>query len=113
MLDGEDLRSLPLLERKRVLFEILPQIDSRVCYVDHIHETGVRFFQLACERDLEGVVGKFARGTYQTDTARTSWVKFKNPLYSQVEGRADLFERRPSADPEPHRKPASPKLVLA
>lgn len=65
MLDGEDLRSLPLLERKRVLFEILPQIDSRVCYVDHIHETGVRFFQLACERDLEGVVGKFARGTYR------------------------------------------------
>lgn len=39
---------------------------------------GVRFFELACERDLEGIVGKYARGTYQADSTLTSWVKVKN-----------------------------------
>lgn len=92
MLDGEDLRSLPLLERKRRLLDILPPIEARLRYVDHIHEAGVRFFELACERDLEGIVGKYCHGTYQADTALTSWVKVKNRGYTQAEGRAELFE---------------------
>lgn len=37
-------------------------------------------------RSLEGVVGKFANGIYQSDDSTTSWVKFKNPTYSQAEG---------------------------
>jgi hypothetical protein len=46
----------------------------------------------ACALDLEGVVGKWANGTYQTDGRCTSWVKFKNPEYSQMEARHGLFE---------------------
>ena len=45
-----------------------------------------------CALDLEGVVGKWANGTYQTDGRCTSWVKFKNPEYSQMEARHELFE---------------------
>jgi len=37
--------------------------------VDHVHESGVRFFGLACQRDLEGIVAKYARGVYQTNQA--------------------------------------------
>jgi hypothetical protein len=37
-------------------------------------------------------VGKWANGTYQTDGRCTSWVKFKNPEYSQMEARHELFE---------------------
>ena len=43
MLDGRDVRGLPLLERKRLLLDVMPRIESRVRYVDHIHESGVRF----------------------------------------------------------------------
>ena len=37
-------------------------------------------------------MGKWANGTYQTDGRCTSWVKFKNPEYSQMEARHELFE---------------------
>ena len=45
------------------------------------------------ERDLEGVVAKWSKGTYQCDGRGTSWLKIKNPHYSHVEGRHELFER--------------------
>jgi ATP-dependent DNA ligase len=47
-----------------------------------------------CERDLEGIVGKFARGTYRTDGRATSWLKIKNPEYSQMRDRRELFALR-------------------
>ena len=46
----------------------------------------------ACERDLEGIVAKGTRGTYQTDTSRTSWLKIKKPDYSQMLDRHELFD---------------------
>ena len=45
-------------------------------------------FELACERDLEGIVAKWARRTYQCDGRGTSWLKIKNPEYSQGGGAA-------------------------
>jgi ATP-dependent DNA ligase len=60
--------------------------------VDFLPEKGKELFELACERDLEGVVGKWAQGIYQDDGRSTSWVKVKNPNYSQVEGRAQLLD---------------------
>lgn len=44
---------------------------------DHVEGRGRDLFRVACERDLEGVVGKWAHGTYQTDGCGTSWVKVK------------------------------------
>ena len=57
------------------------------------------------------IVAKWARGTYQSG-GRTSWLKIKNPTYSQMEGRHDLFEARQSPmRPRRNRQPLS--LVLA
>jgi hypothetical protein len=42
--------------------------------------------------DLEGIVAKWSKGTYQCDGRGTSWLKVKNPEYSQIEGRHELFE---------------------
>ena len=111
MLDGRDLRRLPLLERKALLFGALPRVASRVRYVDHVFEQGVEFFKLACAQDLEGIVGKWERGTYQM-TGGTSWVKVKNPTYTQIEDRADLFDSR-TMHPASRRKTGGPSLVLA
>ena len=57
-LDGKDLRSRPLIERKRLLRRIIPEQPSVMWYADHIERDGVEFFRLACERDLEGIVAK-------------------------------------------------------
>src|SRR5262245_3983747 len=35
-LDGEDLRDLPLMERKRLLRAIMPRVESRVLLVEHV-----------------------------------------------------------------------------
>ena len=62
-LDGEDLRQVPLIARKRLLHGIMPSVESRVRYVDHIERRGTDFFRLAREQDLEGIVAKWKRGT--------------------------------------------------
>ncbi|HEV2494529.1 MAG TPA: DNA ligase D [Terriglobia bacterium] len=73
--DGHDLRDAPLLERKRLLKQLLePGDDFR--YADHQMEHGRELFELAREKGLEGIVGKLARSTY-TSTRSTNWVKFK------------------------------------
>ena len=38
---------------------------------------GERLFELTCERDLEGIVAKWAYGSYQTAGHGTSWLKIK------------------------------------
>jgi hypothetical protein len=62
-------------------------------------------------RDLEGIVAKWAHGTYQTDGRSTSWLKIKNPEYTQIQGRTELFENRIRVE---GRKPRQfgPALVL-
>jgi bifunctional non-homologous end joining protein LigD len=93
-LEGQNIRQLPLIQRKRHLKALLPRSGSRVLYVDHIVGRGLDLFQEACRRDLEGIVGKWRDGRYETDGVSTSWVKIKNPMYSQIVGRRELFETR-------------------
>ena len=91
-IDGEDLRHLPLLERKRRLARIMPRIESRLMLLKPIPARGKRLYELACERDLEGIVAKWSKGSYQCGGRGTSWLKVKNPQYSQAERRHELFE---------------------
>jgi bifunctional non-homologous end joining protein LigD len=111
-LDGEDLRDLPLTERKQRLKRIMPRVESRLRFVDHIEGRGVDLFRLACERDLEGIVGKWRFGRYCSDGRTTSWVKVKNPDYSQMEGRHELFDAR-AGRRQRQRAQRAPELHLA
>lgn len=74
-LDGYDLRSLPLLERKECLKRLLPRL-GRARYSDHIAAAGEDFFDAASERGLEGVVAKRARSRYIGGRSR-DWIKIK------------------------------------
>src|SRR5918993_1307001 len=40
IVDGEDLREWPLVERKRRLRRLIPSVPTRLLYVDHILERG-------------------------------------------------------------------------
>ena len=89
--NGKDLRSLPLIARKRQLRKLIPNRPSSLLYVDHIEERGEDLFLLACCEDLEGIVAKWKDGPYDL---RVNWVKIKNPGYTQSVGRDKLFEKR-------------------
>jgi bifunctional non-homologous end joining protein LigD len=91
-LDGEDLRDRPLLERKRRLRRIVPRRSDRLRYVDHIRGRGVDLFRLACERDLEGIVAKWAPRAYRLVGRVSPWVKIKNRDYTQARDRHELFD---------------------
>jgi ATP-dependent DNA ligase len=54
----EDIRGLPLVERKARLRKLIRRGRSRLLYVDHIGHHGSDLFAKACELDLEGIVAK-------------------------------------------------------
>jgi hypothetical protein len=66
---------------------------------------------VACERDLEGIVAKWAQGTDRTDGRATSWLKAKHDEYSQMRDRHELFQSRLSGVSRP-RALKRPDLVL-
>ena len=105
-LDDEDLRSLPLLERKRRLRRLVPRGDSRLLYVDHAARRGRDLFRAACERDLEGIVGKLAHSQYVEQPP--PWMRVLNPIYTQKIDRHELFEQRTSAPQPLHKRPTAP-----
>ena len=97
--DGDDLRYLPLEDRKHRLRGVVPQSGDRLLYCDHVELAGEEFFYLACERDLEGIVAKRRFDPYLLDGS-TTWFKIRNPNYSQWTGREQLFERERGTDPD-------------
>ena len=78
--DGEDLRELPLSERKRRLRWLLgrggKQLREVVRYGDHIDGQGAAVYEEACLQELEGVVSKRAADKYAGRRTR-SWLKSK------------------------------------
>ena len=56
-LDGRDLRNLPLIERKVRLKSIMPNVGSRVRYVDHIEGSGKEFYRLRMTTISKGLWG--------------------------------------------------------
>jgi bifunctional non-homologous end joining protein LigD len=59
-LDGKDLRTRPLIERKRLLKRIMPRVQSNVRFVEDVEGRGIDFFRVACANDLEGTLRKRA-----------------------------------------------------
>jgi ATP-dependent DNA ligase len=87
----------------------MPRLEWRAL---HIRERGIGLFRAACERDLEGVVAKWTKGAYRTDGRLTSWLTIKNPEYTQMIDRHELFESRPRIK-TPGLRRAAPELRLA
>jgi bifunctional non-homologous end joining protein LigD len=93
-LDGEDLRGLPLLERKARLARLLPRESKHILYVDHVEGSDRMLFEAAKALDLEGIVAKLVDSRYTVGTGQSPWIKIKNPDYTQKLGRHELFDRR-------------------
>lgn len=83
-LEGYDLTGLPLLERKRILGEILPRDHEVLKFSDQVVGKGKDFFQAAVSQGLEGIMAKKANSPYQPDTRTKDWVKIKVNLRQEV-----------------------------
>ena len=74
-LDGYDLRTLPLVERKALLARVVPPAGP-LRYLDHIDTQGEAFFAQVERMGLEGIIAKKAESLYKG--GRTpAWVKIK------------------------------------
>ena len=80
---GEDLRPLPLLERKKRLRSILPR-HSLLAFSQHRKQSGTKFFREAEERGLEGIMAKKAQSTYQSGGRTKDWLKIKTARRQEV-----------------------------
>ncbi|OWK18806.1 hypothetical protein AJ88_01995 [Mesorhizobium amorphae CCBAU 01583] len=80
-LNGQDLRSEPLVERKQALAELLgdQSEQSPLRFSDHFAEPGKVMLQHVCRMGLEGVVSKRADAPYRSGRGLT-WVKSKCTL---------------------------------
>ena len=47
---------------QRALKRIMLRTESRLRFIEHIEGRGMNMYRVACERDLEGIVGKRATG---------------------------------------------------
>jgi len=93
-LNGKDLRTLPLIDRKAALEKLLRRKRSRIVYLDHVEGDGRLLFEQIVKMDLEGIVCKRKDSPYKvTEKPSRYWIKVKNSRYSQLEGREELFER--------------------
>ncbi|WP_293898195.1 DNA ligase D [Phenylobacterium sp.] len=75
-LGGEDLRELPLRERKSRLQMALRRAGRNIRYVDHFEAPGDAVLQSACKMSLEGIVSKKLDAPYRSDR-HDSWQKSK------------------------------------
>ena len=98
-LNGADLRSLPLSERRQRLQTILPARSPTISEALSVAGRGRELYELMRAHDLEGIVAKRLADPYDPSVR---WLKIKNPSYSQKEGRGDLFNGPRQKRDEPY-----------
>ncbi len=79
--EGEDLRKLPLSDRKARLKDMLDHASAKkktalIRYVEHFTSGGDAILQSACKLSLEGIVSKKLSAPYQSGRS-DSWTKAK------------------------------------
>jgi bifunctional non-homologous end joining protein LigD len=74
-LDGFDLRAAPLIERKRILDELLMRTGP-IAYSEHIEADGEKMMEQACTMGLEGIISKRRDAPYRSGRGE-SWIKTK------------------------------------
>jgi bifunctional non-homologous end joining protein LigD len=70
-----DLRSLPLIERKTFLMDVVPKLGP-LRALDHIEREGAAFMESVKQMGLEGIIAKKADSTYRKGRS-DKWLKIK------------------------------------
>ena len=80
--NGEDLRTLPLEERRARLRKALQGLDKALRFSEHLEGDGEAIFRHACALGLEGIVSKRRDARYRSGRSLT-WLKINNPGYER------------------------------
>jgi bifunctional non-homologous end joining protein LigD len=81
--DGEDLRKLPLLQRKERLKAVLPR-HKLIAFSNHRKGSGKKFFTEAERKGLEGIMAKRADSQYASGSRTADWLKVKTAQRQEV-----------------------------
>jgi bifunctional non-homologous end joining protein LigD len=76
-LNGRNTRNLPLIERKKLLEQLLAGATSETLrYSEHLESNGEKIFRSACEMGAEGIISKLAAANYCSGRS-AQWIKSK------------------------------------
>ncbi|RVC57157.1 DNA ligase, partial [Mesorhizobium sp. M4B.F.Ca.ET.088.02.2.1] len=75
-LDGRDLASLPLLQRKQALWQLVEPGLGRIQYSEHFEGSALGIIRATEKMGLEGIISKRADSRYSSGPSNT-WLKAK------------------------------------
>jgi bifunctional non-homologous end joining protein LigD len=87
-MDGEDLRHVPIEERKGTLAKLLTHPHEGIAFNQHYAGDGAIVFKNACALGCEGIVSKRLGSPYRSGRA-DHWLKVKNPAAPAVRREAE------------------------
>jgi bifunctional non-homologous end joining protein LigD len=76
-LDGSNLRSRPLIERRKLLATLLKKASSNIRFSEELRGTKEELLQVAQKFELEGLVAKRRDSLYESGRRSGAWVKVK------------------------------------
>lgn len=80
-LNGQNLRNKPLLERKKILQDIIKKLPESAAgiikFSGHAENYGIDFFKAAQEQNLEGIMVKQKLSPYREGIRSSEWLKIK------------------------------------
>ncbi len=74
---GKSITHLPLMERKKIVQDLLPKSDV-IKYCDHVEDEGKMLFKEMQKMSLEGMIAKKKNSTYMIGKRTSDWLKIKN-----------------------------------
>lgn len=78
-IDGKDVRKKSLMERKKLLENVL--VENELLNISRtIEKQGLALFQLTSEKGLEGIVAKKKTSQYHCNTRTKEWIKCKHMM---------------------------------
>ncbi|MEW9124127.1 MAG: hypothetical protein AB2421_15560, partial [Thermotaleaceae bacterium] len=81
---GKSITKLPLIERKQLLDELIPEDTSLVAKVKFIEGHGSAYFDLVQQQGLEGIVLKRKDSRYEVGKRSQAWLKMINYQYQDI-----------------------------
>ncbi|WP_342771482.1 ATP-dependent DNA ligase [Brevibacillus gelatini] len=80
--NGQDLRGLPLMKRKKILHNVLPDT-LQIHKIPFIEKDGISLFNEIKKLDMEGIVAKRKDSLY-IGKRSSDWIKVSNYQYTDV-----------------------------
>ena len=100
-LDGQDLRRVPIKQRKAKLAKLVRGPHPGIVLNEHYDGDGEIIFKHACRLGCEGIVSKRLGSTYRSGRV-DHWLKIKNPKAPAVTSEAEE-DWALNAVPQPHK----------